>query len=334
MYAHFVERPVAATENLKKDIKAKTDKFVEHALTFRRALWVLKFGFATFIISGCLFWYFIHSLIPYCDPWRDNSAAVVSGFWLSGLASSLLPCGLAGASRDSGITNFVQFNHLSNVSEALAEYKIDYKGLSWLSENANTASVSLARKRWGEKGGAHCHGVRDQESSLRRVGPFVLEFLQLKAVLQDNMKEGLFSYKSHIDSVEQRRRWTKKADFSFGEEFENIVTKQWARKIIYNNELTFLSNRTLTVVKANADELYAKLGEGKELFEKIGHYFVLNHYIQKVATNHRNERQRHIDLYVRLGGKRFEIEEYANAIYSFKYPPLELAFDDYLLQFR
>jgi hypothetical protein len=55
MYAHFVERSVAATENLKKDIKVKTDKFVEHALIFRRTLLVLKFGSATSIISGCLF---------------------------------------------------------------------------------------------------------------------------------------------------------------------------------------------------------------------------------------------------------------------------------------
>jgi hypothetical protein len=86
-------------------------------------------------------------------------------------------------------------------------------------------------------------------------------------------------------------------------------------KITSNKELAFISNRTLTAVKANADELYPKLGEGNELFEKIRHYFVLNHYLQKVSSSHRNTRQQYIDLYVWLGGQRFEIEEYANAIY-------------------
>jgi hypothetical protein len=327
IYTHLVGPSVAATENLKKDIMVKTDKFLEHALRFGRALWLLKYGIATIIISGLLFRNYIHSLIPYCDPWRDNSVGVVSSGWVSSIL--LFPCGLAGASRDSGIANFVQFNHISNVSEALADHKIDYKGLPWLSENANIASDSLARRKWGQKMGRRAHGVQDLEKSLKRVGPLLLDFLRLRQILLDEIKEGLSTYKSHIDSEDSKRGWKKNEDFSL----------LWGRrgstiKITFNKELTFISNRTLTAVKANADELYAKLGEGKELFEKIRHYFVLNHYLQKVSSNHRNTRQRYIDLYVRLGGQRFEIEEYANAIYSFKYPDLELAFDDYLLQFR
>jgi hypothetical protein len=102
------------------------------------------------VYSGTMsFYYDIHSLVPWCDPRRDNSVEVVSRFWLSGYLSSVLlyPCAQACHARESAIQNLVQFNHISNVLEAFAEHKIDYEGLYFLSSRVHDVAVFLKAKR-------------------------------------------------------------------------------------------------------------------------------------------------------------------------------------------
>ena len=124
------------------------------------------------------FIHYRHSLIPYCDPWRDNNFGVVSGFPLSGFVSYviLLPCSQAGAARSSAINNLVQYNHLANVSEAIADHKIDYDHLYWLSETSKTASETLLNKRRKREGVIEYHGVLDLQTLLNKIAHLLLAF--------------------------------------------------------------------------------------------------------------------------------------------------------------
>jgi hypothetical protein len=76
----------------------------------------------------------------------------------------------------------------------------------------------------------------------------------------------------------------------------------------------------------------AKLGEGTELFEKIGHYFILNRYLQNHPKATHDQRTK--VFYERLRGGRDELEGYSKAIKKLDYADLGLATDDYLFQFR
>ena len=49
--------------------------------------------------------------------------------------------------ENSGIKNLVQFDHLSNVSNALAAHNIDYDGLYTLSSQALTAAEFLESRK-------------------------------------------------------------------------------------------------------------------------------------------------------------------------------------------
>jgi hypothetical protein len=176
------------------------------------------------------------------------------------------------------------------------------------------------------------HGVLDLHCSLNKVGPFVLDFLQLRKVALGEMKHGLSVYNSQLEHEKEASRWNKQTDLSVGKGIKEVLVRRWITKIKYEKALSDISNRTLDAVKHKADELYGKLGEGKELFEKIGHYFVLNRYLSN--TRKSTHEQRTGGMYERLGGKRDELDGYAKAVRNLDYPALQLAIDDYLLQFR
>jgi hypothetical protein len=243
----------------------------------------------------------------------------------------LFPCPSAGAARNSAITKLVQFDHLSNVSVALADNRIDYDRLLELCEATKIAADSMTNKRRKREGDSEYHGVVDLQMALNRVCPFVLEFLQLRNDALEDLKKGLSIYGSQAQSEKVNDWWSKQPEFYVG--MTEFIMKKWATKINHDASLIDTSKHTLEVLKPKADELYAKLGEGRELFEKIGHYFVLNRHLQRASSWNIPE-QRIREFYERLGGKRNEVEGYIGAIKKLQLPALELAIDDYLLQFR
>jgi hypothetical protein len=326
--------PSAAVEKTVKCLSNKSADFPDRYNRLKITILSRRIKLGWLAAAIWVLWFYRHSVIPYCDPWRDNSVGVVSGFPLSGVVSSvlLLPCGRAGAARESAINSLVQYSHLSNVSEAFSEHKIDYDHLFWLAETAKTASDSLINKRRKGEGDMEYHGVLDLHCSLNKVGPFVIDFLQLRKVALGEMKHGLSVYNSQLEHEKEAGRWNKQTDLSVGKGIKEVLVRRWIAKIKYGKALSDISNRTLDAVKHKADELYGKLGEGKELFEKIGHYFVLNRYLSNTRKSTHEQRTR--GMYERLGGKRDELDGYAKAVRNLDYPALELAIDDYLLQFR
>jgi hypothetical protein len=334
LWAFFVLMPTAAVEKIVKCLSNKSADFPDRYNRLKITISSQRIKLGWLAAAIWVFWFYRHSVIPYCDPWRDNSVGVVSGFPLSGVVSSvlLLPCGQAGAARESAINSLVQYNHLSNISEAFSEHKIDYDHLFWLSETAKIASDSLINKRRKREGDMEYHGVLDLQYSLNKVGPFVLDFLQLRKVALGEMKHGLSVYNSQLEHEKEAWRWSKQTELSVGKGIEEVMVRRWIAKIKYEKALSDISNRTLDAVKHKADELYGKLEEGKEMFENIGHYFVLNRYLNNAQKSTHEQRTR--DMYERLGGKREELDGYAKVVRNLDYPALELAIDDYLLQFR
>jgi len=146
------------------------------------------------------------------------------------------------------------------------------------------------------------------------------------------MKRGLHKYRLQLQYEHDNFRWSKKANFAIGGGVEEFLGKHWAAKIRFDKQLNNIGNHTLDTMKPKAEELYAKLGEGKELFEKIGHYFILNRYLQNHPKATHDQRTK--DFYERLGGGRDELEGYSKAIKKLDYADLGLAIDDYLFQFR
>ena len=326
--------PCAAYEETIKYLENKARVFNIWYAEKQITIWGLSMKIGWFFVAFLAFCKYRHSIIPYCDPWRNNNVDVVSGFPLSWLVSKviLLPCSQAGAARTSAINNLVQYNHLSNVSEALAEHKIDYEHLYWLSETSKTASDTLLNKRRKREGDLEYHGVIDLQNSLNQVGPFVVDFLQARKDVLGELNQGLRTFHLQLQHEQATFRWRKEAEFSIGGGIDAFLGKYWATKIKFETELISKGNSTLEAVKPKAEELYEKLGEGKELFEKIGHYFILNRHLQNHPKTTLDQHTR--DFYERLGGKRDELEGYSKAIRKLDYADLGLVVDGYLLQFR
>jgi len=326
--------PGAGYEETIKFFERKGRAFLTWYEEVQIIVWGLRIKLGWFLIAFLAFAHYRHSIVPYCDPWRDNNIGVISGFPLSWLVLDIIlfSCPQAGAARTSAINNIVQYNHLSNVSEALAEHKIDYDHLYWLSETSNTASDTLLNKRRKREGDLEYHGVLDLQNSLNNVGPFVVEFLQARKAVLEEITQGLHNYHLQVQHEQISLKWRKEADFSLGGGIDAFLGNYWAAKIKFETQLFNKGNHTLEGIKPKAEELYEKLGEGKELFEKIGHYFILNRHLQNHPKATLDQRTR--DFYERLGGKRDELEGYSKAIRKLDYADLGLVVDGYLLQFR
>lgn len=111
-----------------------------------------------------------------------------------------------------------------------------------------------------------------------------------------------------------------------------IRSKEWARKIVINDDLTIFGNHTLITIYPKAIELYSKLGEGKELLEKIGHYLVFDRYLRKMSTKRHDGR--YGGYYGRLGGSRREIDGLECSMRRFNEPKLELHVFNFVHQLR
>lgn len=332
LWVVFVLMPFAGKEATVQYFKNKNAELIKKIPRDKATI-----RYLTSVGGGILIWLILasyrHTLVPYCDPWRDNSVDLVSGFPLSGAVSSLLlfPCASAGAARDTAIEKLVQLSHLTNVSEALVGQEIDYDRLRNLCEITRSASNSIIKQQLKPKtldGGYH--GVRDLQNSLSRVCPFVLDLLQTRYGALDELEEGLKVYTRQVEWYRANERWRNTAEPSGG--ILDELTFQWAKRAKEDAVLVDISNLALEAVKPKADELYEKLGEGRELLEKIGHYFVLNRYLYRAP---RDIPEQHIrSFYERLGGKSHELEGYTKTIRTLQFPVLDLAIDDYLVQLR
>ena len=95
---------------------------------------------------------------------------------------------------------------------------------------------------------------------MTQVEIFSYDLLSFKHELLEDMTEKVSKYEKILDENE-RLLQTRVA-----------ITRQWRRKVAADDELTEFANQTLIAIFPRAEELYSKLGSGKELLEKIGHY--------------------------------------------------------------